>query len=68
MGQAGAYLIQDSAEDALGLPSGYGLHDIPLVLSSKQYNSDGTLFSTEGETDSLWGDVIHVVSRFVLCP
>ena len=31
-----------------------------LGLSSKQYNSDGTLFSPAGETDSLWGDVIHV--------
>lgn len=61
MGQAGAYIITDPAEDALGLPSGYGVYDIPLVLSSKQYNDDGTLFSTNGETDSLWGDVIHVV-------
>lgn len=62
MGQAGAYIIQDSAEDDLGLPSGYGEYDIPLILSSKQYNDDGTLFSTEGEDQSLWGDVIHVVS------
>jgi bilirubin oxidase len=60
MGQAGAYIMTDSAEDALGLPSGYGVHDIPLILSSKQYNRDGTLFSTVGEEDSLWGDVIHV--------
>ncbi|KAF2006623.1 Cupredoxin [Amniculicola lignicola CBS 123094] len=59
-GQAGAYIIQDPAEDALGLPSGYGEFDIPLVLSSKFYNSDGTLQSSQGETDSLWGDVIHV--------
>jgi bilirubin oxidase len=42
-GQAGAYLITDPAEDALGLPSGYGTYDIPLVLSSKYYNQDGTL-------------------------
>jgi bilirubin oxidase len=60
MGQAGAYIIHDPAEDALNLPSGYGTYDIPLILSSKQYNADGTLFSTNGETDSLWGDVIHV--------
>jgi FtsP/CotA-like multicopper oxidase with cupredoxin domain len=60
MGQAGGYLITDPAEAALNLPSGYGQQDIPLILSSKQYNNDGTLFSTEGETDSLWGDVIHV--------
>lgn len=38
----------------------YGVDDIPLVPSSKQYNNDGTLFSPVGETDSPWGDVIHV--------
>ncbi|CAP65628.1 uncharacterized protein PODANS_6_11170 [Podospora anserina S mat+] len=59
-GQAGAYIIHDPAEDALNLPSGYGVHDIPLVLSSKQYNNNGSLFTTNGETDSLFGDVIHV--------
>jgi bilirubin oxidase len=59
-GQAGAYLIQDSAEDALNLPSGYGTFDIPLVLSAKYYNSDGTLKTSQGEDKSLWGDVIHV--------
>ncbi|KAK1574178.1 multicopper oxidase [Colletotrichum navitas] len=50
----------DEAEKALNLPSGYGVYDIPLILTSKQYNEDGTLFSTKGETNSLWGDVIHV--------
>ncbi|KAH6999248.1 Cupredoxin [Ilyonectria sp. MPI-CAGE-AT-0026] len=60
MGQAGAYILTDSAEDALGLPSGYGIYDIPLILTSKQYNQDGSLFSTAGEKDSLWGDVIEV--------
>lgn len=59
-GQAGMYLITDSAEDALGLPSGYGEHDIPLVLTAKEYNSDGTLKTTQGEDTSVWGDVIHV--------
>ncbi|EUC30577.1 hypothetical protein COCCADRAFT_103567 [Bipolaris zeicola 26-R-13] len=59
-GQAGAYLITDPAEDALGLPSGYGTYDIPLVLSSKYYNADGTLQSSLGEDNSLWGDIIHV--------
>ncbi|KAH6660978.1 Cupredoxin [Truncatella angustata] len=59
-GQAGAYLIHDPAEDGLGLPSGYGTYDVPLILSSKQYNSDGTLVSPAGETNSLFGDVVHV--------
>lgn len=30
------------------------------MLSSKQYNNNGSLFTTNGETDSLFGDVIHV--------
>ncbi|KAK4183512.1 putative bilirubin oxidase precursor [Podospora australis] len=59
-GQAGAYIIHDAAEDALGLPSGYGVYDIPLILSAKQYLNDGSLKTTNGETTSLYGDVIHV--------
>ncbi|KAM0330944.1 hypothetical protein ACHAQA_003901 [Verticillium albo-atrum] len=59
-GQAGAYLVHDAAEDALGLPSGYGKYDIPMILSAKQYNSDGSLFSPANVDDSLYGDVIHV--------
>lgn len=59
-GQAGAYILHDPAEDSLNLPSGYGVYDIPLILSAKQYNSDGSLFSPAAETTSLYGDVIHV--------
>lgn len=57
-GQAGFYLLHDPAEDALNLPA--GKYDVPLALSSKQYNKDGTLFSPAGETDTLEGDIIHV--------
>lgn len=57
-GQAGFYILHDPAEDALGLPSGD--YDVPLALSAKQYNSDGTLFDPKDELTSLWGDVIHV--------
>jgi len=31
-----------------------------LILSAKQYQSNGKLFSPASETDSLYGDVIHV--------
>ncbi|KAK3936823.1 bilirubin oxidase [Diplogelasinospora grovesii] len=57
-GQAGAYILHDGAEDALNLPSGQ--YDIPLILTAKQYNSDGSLFSPANEQTSLYGDVIHV--------
>lgn len=43
----------------MGLPSGKK-HDLPLALSAKQYNKDGTLFDPKDETESLFGDVIHV--------
>lgn len=60
-GQAGFYIVYDPEQEAqLALPQGD--YDIPLMLLSKQYRADGTLFSPVGETDSLWGDVIHVVS------
>ncbi|KAK8075060.1 multicopper oxidase [Apiospora hydei] len=57
-GQAGVYVLHDGEESALNLPSGN--YDVPLVLSSKQYNNDGSLFSPASETTSLYGDVIHV--------
>ncbi|KAH7313838.1 phenol oxidase A [Stachybotrys elegans] len=60
LGQAGVYLLHDPAEDALGLPSGYGEFDIPIVLTSRYYNEDGTLRSTDTEDQNFWGDVIHV--------
>lgn len=59
-GQAGAYTITDPEEDALNLPSGYVVYDIPLVINSRQYDDEGTLYSIEGEDVSLWGDIIKV--------
>ncbi|KAH9233232.1 hypothetical protein K456DRAFT_1838498 [Colletotrichum gloeosporioides 23] len=59
-GQEGMWIIHDPAEDALGLPNEYGVNDIPLIITSKQYGDDGQLFSPAGETEGLLGDVIHV--------
>lgn len=57
-GQAGFYILEDPAEARLGLPT--GKHDLPLALTAKQYNKDGTLFDPKDERVSLYGDVIHV--------
>ena len=57
-GQAGAYIIHDSNEDALALPSGD--YDIPLAITDKIYQSNGDLQSPSGETIGFLGDIIHV--------
>lgn len=53
-GQAGAYIITDEEERKLNLPSGYGTHDIPIIISSKTYDNNGKLIR-QGN-----GDVIDV--------
>ncbi|KAL3426021.1 bilirubin oxidase [Phlyctema vagabunda] len=57
-GQAGFYILHDPDEDRHGFPK--GAYDVPLALSAKRYKSNGDLFSPASETDSLFGDVIHV--------
>ncbi|RDW80808.1 hypothetical protein BP5796_05506 [Coleophoma crateriformis] len=57
-GQAGLYIMHDPDEDRLNFPK--GKYDVPMVLSSKQYKSNGDLFSPASETVSLYGDVIHM--------
>jgi bilirubin oxidase len=59
-GQAGFYILHDNYERSLNLPS--GKYDVPLGLSAKYYNKDGTLWDPEanGEKTSVYGDVIHV--------
>lgn len=60
MGQAGFYILHDDEELKVpGLPQGQ--YDIPIALSSKRYNPDGTLWSPEAnnEDKNLFGDVVH---------
>ncbi|GAB7345485.1 hypothetical protein MBLNU457_3809t1 [Dothideomycetes sp. NU457] len=59
-GQAGFYILHDEHEKSLDLPSGQ--YDVPLGLVARFYNQDGTLWDPEanGETTSVYGDVIHV--------
>ncbi|HVG30898.1 MAG TPA: multicopper oxidase domain-containing protein [Pyrinomonadaceae bacterium] len=47
----------DTSPTALRLPSGYGVHDIPLILSSKTFCPDGKLFGgPNGGTAPAGGD------------
>ena len=44
MGLAGLFLIDDEESDELGLPSQWGVDDIPLILQDRRFNADGTFF------------------------
>ncbi|PVH90521.1 Cupredoxin [Periconia macrospinosa] len=51
-GQEGGYIISDPEEQALNLPK--GKHDIPITITSKSYNWDGSL------KWATFGDVLQV--------
>ncbi len=46
-GLAGLLLVTDDGEKALGLPSEYGVDDLPLILQDRQFES-GRLILPEG--------------------
>jgi spore coat protein A len=58
MGLAGFYIIRDSVENALGLPSGE--YEIPLVIQDRSFNPDGTLKYPAAWQDVFFGDTILV--------
>ncbi len=62
-GLAGLILIEDEETGALGLPSDYGVDDIPLVIQDRRFNPDGSFqyMSTMGDAEvGYQGNVILV--------
>lgn len=43
-GLAGLFIIDDEESEKLGLPSRWGVDDIPLILQDRRFNADGTFF------------------------
>jgi blue copper oxidase len=43
-GLAGLFIVDDEESDALGLPSRWGIDDIPLILQDRRFNPDGSFF------------------------
>jgi len=43
-GIAGLVVIDDDESDATGLPSRWGVDDIPLILQDRRFNADGSFF------------------------
>ncbi|MGO4258634.1 multicopper oxidase family protein [Marmoricola sp. RAF53] len=61
MGLAGFYLMHDPLEMKLAIP--HGEYDVPLIVTDKMFNSDGSLlFDTNGGS-GFYGDVITVNGR-----
>ncbi len=58
MGLAGGYLIRDSQEEALGLPSGE--FEVPLVIQDRSFNPDGSLKYHDMWMDHFFGDFMVV--------
>jgi spore coat protein A len=54
MGLAGAYLLRDSVEDAINLPTGE--YEVPLVIQDRKFNPDGTLKYPAMWMDHWFGD------------
>ncbi|WP_240510727.1 multicopper oxidase family protein [Corynebacterium hadale] len=55
-GLAGGIVIADDDADALGLPSTYGVDDIPVVITDAKFTDDGQLDETIDPTYGLLGD------------
>lgn len=43
-GLAGLFIVDDEESDALGLPSRWGIDDLPVILQDRRFNAGGTFF------------------------
>lgn len=58
-GLVGLFIIEDENSKSLGLPSRYGIDDIPLVIQERLFNKDGTQ-RYELNKGAYYGDTILV--------
>jgi len=54
-GLAGLILVNDDESSRLGLPSEYGVDDIPLVIQDRRFNSDGSFQYVSSMHDVMMG-------------
>jgi blue copper oxidase len=62
-GLAGMMIVSDDSEGALGLPSEYGVDDLPLILQDRVFDADGALvypLNPMSAMQGVRGDVILV--------
>ncbi|KQU67395.1 multicopper oxidase family protein [Phycicoccus sp. Root101] len=61
MGLAGQYQLSDALDRSLPIP--HGEFDVPLIVSDKMFNSDGSLLFSTNDNSGFYGDVILVNGR-----
>jgi bilirubin oxidase len=54
-GLAGLFIIDDEKSDKLGLPTEYGVDDIPCTLQDRRFNRDGTFNYMSNMPDRMMG-------------
>jgi bilirubin oxidase len=62
MGLGGLMILDDPAEAGLGLPSAYGVDDIPLIVQDRRFKADGSFdyLSQPKDMEGMMGDHILV--------
>jgi spore coat protein A, manganese oxidase len=58
MGLAGLYQLSDDLDATLPLPRGE--FDVPLIVSDRMFNSDGSLLIDRNDESGVYGDVVTV--------
>ena len=59
-GLAGLFIVDDDASATAGLPSEYGIDDVPLVIQDKTFDDDGSFADETVPTFGIMGDTIMV--------
>jgi FtsP/CotA-like multicopper oxidase with cupredoxin domain len=59
-GAAGLFVLDDDDADRLGLPSAYGVDDVPVVVQDRSFDDDGSLGGRQFLGSGLVGDEILV--------
>lgn len=57
-GLSGFFLIDDGSAEEFGLPSEYGVDDIPLVIQDRRFTADGRIDESDTTDVGLLGDTI----------
>ena len=68
MGLAAMMIVEDDEADALPLPTTYGVDEIPLILTDRAFNPDGTFLDFTNPTDARVRKGTHAIVNGAITP